>query len=64
MAYIEMKPTDKQKQLISDMEKRLKIPFEGKTRRDASAYISEHMAEFKLYVENGYVFGKKKGKKV
>lgn len=56
-------PTDKQKELIRSMERRLKIPFEGKTRRDASEYIQEHYEEYKLYVREGYTFGKKKGRK-
>lgn len=63
MAYAPLKPTDKQVKLIADMQKRLKIPFEGETRKDATAYISEHMEEFRLYVKEGYVFGKKKARK-
>lgn len=56
-------PTDKQKELIRSMERRLKIPFEGRTRRDAGNYITEHYEEYKLYVQEGYTFGKRKGKK-
>ena len=53
-------PTDKQKVMIRSMEGRLRIPFEGKTRRDASAYITEHIEEYQLYVREGYTFGKQK----
>ena len=53
-------PTPKQWDLIEKMEKRLKIKFEGVSRIDASNYIAEYLPEYKLYVENGYTFGKRR----
>ena len=42
--------TDKQRELIEDMNKfcREKFDFNGKTRNDASEYIARNMEEFKL----------------
>lgn len=42
--------TDKQRQLIEDMNEfcREKFDFNGKNRKDASEYIDRNMSEFKL----------------
>lgn len=42
--------TDKQRQLIEDMNEfcREKFDFKGKNRKDASEYIDRNMSEFKL----------------
>lgn len=53
-------PTSKQWDLIEKMEKRLKIKFEGTSRWDASRYISEYYPEYKLYLDNNYVFGRQR----
>lgn len=53
-------PTTKQWELIEKMEKRLKIKFEGVSRLDASRYISEYLPEYKLYLDNNYIFGRQR----
>ena len=53
-------PTAKQWMMIDLIEKRLKIKFEGVSRYDASRYISEYYPEYKLYLDNNYVFGRRK----
>lgn len=53
-------PTPKQWDLIEKIEKRLKIKFEGTSRWDASRYISEYYPEYKLYLDNNYVFGRQR----
>ena len=52
-------PTENQWALIDKMEKRLKIKFEGKSKFDASRYIREYKREYDLYLQEGYVFGRR-----
>ena len=42
------KPTEKQLELIADMEEFCKEKFVGETIEDASEYIDRNMEEFKL----------------
>ena len=42
------KPTEKQLELIADIEEFCKEKFDGETIEDASEYIDRNMQEFKL----------------
>jgi len=42
--------TIKQAKLILDIELYLEVQFRGETRKDASAFISEHMEDYKRAV--------------
>lgn len=48
--------TEKQRQFIEDMNEfcKEKFDFNGKTRKDASEYISKHIEEYKLAIMDSW----------